>query len=106
MYDIRSAVVHLHDPTKLLPHVGARGRGILLLKRCIQAEALARFCLARLPQRPQAYPFFQDDQTLENFWKLDASKRGELWGAPLDLHKPISEIRDDWVDDDTLGLSR
>ena len=105
MYDIRSAVVHLHDPAKLLPRIGRRERTLILLKRCIQAEALARFCLLRLPQRPQAYTHFQDDQTVENFWRMDAEQRGVIWGPALDLQECLAELKDARVDDETLGLS-
>ena len=104
MYDIRSASVHLHDPTRLLPRATERIRRLLLLKRCIQAEALARHCLARLPQRKNAHRFFQDDQTLESFWSQKSASQRSLWGAPIDLQAALAEVRDDWVDDETLGL--
>jgi hypothetical protein len=50
------------------------------------------------------YSYFQDDQTLENFWKLDEQQRGEVWGHTLNLDECLSEIHDARVDDETLGL--
>lgn len=104
MYDIRSAAVHLHDPVRQLPSVAKRERQLLLLRRCFQAEALARYCFEHFPRRKELHAYFQDDQTLEVFWNASDSIRDAAWGPKMNFGAVLDGLKEAWVDDETLGL--
>ena len=104
MYDIRSAVVHMHEPWRQLEGNGERERRLIVLKRCIQSEALARCCLVTVSVRHELHPFVEDLATLEAFWRLPFEKRRAIWGGAIDLNLPVAQVRDDRVEDRTLGL--
>jgi hypothetical protein len=105
MYDIRSAVEHLHGPLRYLPKAAPRRQHLRLLWRTIEAEALARYCLNRFLTRPQLWPYFDDGVGLEQFWDhLSETQRQALWGAPYDLTAATRDIEEDWIEDKDLGL--
>ncbi len=85
LFEIRSAVEHLHGPLSKIPAGDDCERRLLLLQRAYEAEAIARFCIHRLFSRSQLWEYFRDDAALEQFWVLDERPREALWGGPLDL---------------------
>ena len=106
LYDIRSAVEHLHGALRTLPALEERRRAILLLERTLEAELLARHCLQRLFLQSQLWPYFEDHVALEQFWRLDGPTQRALWGSPLDLDVATKDFRSDWLSDEDLGISR
>lgn len=106
MYDIRSAVEHLHGPFRFLPKTSPREQRLRLMKQAIAAEALARFCLRRFLLSQSIWKYFDDDVALEHFWlKLTGAQRRHAWGEPLDLEATLVGIgKDSWITDEDLGI--
>lgn len=105
MYDIRSGVEHLHGPFRFLPAIEPRARHLLLLRRTIEAEALARYCLIRFLEHEHIWPYFEDSLAIEQFWEhLTDSQRRAIWGEPFDLGTATAEFHEEWIEDRDLGL--
>ena len=105
LYEIRSAVEHLHGPLKTISAASERERRIILLRRSMEAEALARYCLRRLLTTPSLSVHFRSDSELEAFWKLDPADRSRIWGSTLDLPVVSAAFTDKYIDDEDLGLT-
>ena len=99
IFDIRSAVEHLHGPYRFLPPLGKPQRLRLLARRAVQAEFLARSCLIRFFTRNELWRFYEDNQTIEVFWtRMSDSERRAAWGPPLDLSLATQGFREEWIE--------
>ncbi len=92
LFDLRSAVEHLHDPLRVLDEPDERAR-ILRLGRCAhQAEAVARFCLSRVLASETLWPHFSSDESIRKYWQLGLTEQKELWGEPLDFEAASNQF--------------
>lgn len=105
LFEIRSAVEHLHGPLSAITAATERERRLVLLLRACEAEALARHCLRRLLMTPPLEEWFEDDTRLADFWKLSEADRRALWGPLLDFQAASDAFSSRYIDDDDLGLS-
>ncbi|MDP2982973.1 MAG: hypothetical protein Q8O92_06575 [Candidatus Latescibacter sp.] len=85
LFDVRSAVEHLHGPYKAISAHDRMQKDLLLAKLGFRAEAIARDCIQRLFTTDTLWPYFKDDNALEKFWALDPTQRARIWGAPIDF---------------------
>ena len=85
LFDIRSAVEHLHGPARIVNDANPRDGNLRLAELCFKSEALARYCLRRLFTTPNLWPHFRDDAALGAFWALPTAARAALWGASMNL---------------------
>ena len=86
LFDIRSAVEHLHNPAAILDDLDPNEIDLKLAEYNFKSETLAHYCLQRLFTTPILWPHFADDAALAAFWQLPMNKRSTLWGAPMDLN--------------------
>jgi len=106
LYDIRSAVEHLHDPVSAIQAETERERRVILLVRSTQTEALARYCIQRLLENPTLRTHFETDGAIRQFWTINQDERRRLWGNPLDINAISKIIRLDLISDEDIGLNR
>jgi hypothetical protein len=85
IYDIRSKVEHMHEPVDALSGGSREECAARADRRTRQAEALTRFCLARVLERDELLAHFQTDDRIRAFWLLPADERARLWGERFDL---------------------
>lgn len=85
LFDIRSAIEHLHGPARIVNDPNPREADLQLAEYSFKSEALARYCLRRIFTNPNLWPHFTDDTALAAFWALPAAGRAALWGAPMDM---------------------
>jgi hypothetical protein len=86
LYDLRSAVEHLHMPTDVLPAGRTREENRRLVDRCtVQADSLARHALLSILESPALMGTFQSDDQIDAFWKQEFDDRVRLWGRRLDI---------------------
>jgi hypothetical protein len=104
LYDIRSSVEHLHGPLSPLPQLPQRERTILLLRRAVQAEWLARYCLQRLFLTPDLWPYVTEQVGLETFWRLAEARQRELWGSVGRIDVATDGFHEEWIEDRDLGI--
>lgn len=104
LYNIRSSIEHLHDPFRDIKENTERKKRLILLQRSIEAEAIARFCIKRALTRKDIHKWFENDDKITEFWKLDTDKRQKIWGAPMSIIDVSSKFREDFVSDEELGL--
>lgn len=85
LFDVRSAVEHLHDPRSAVTAPNANEAKFKLAELSYKAEALARHCLQRLFSTAAAWPHFRNDAALKAFWSLSSRQRAAVWGEPMDI---------------------
>jgi hypothetical protein len=84
VYQIRSAVEHLHGPFSRLPRQVRKGlRQQFLQMRTVEAEALARYVLTTILMNQALWPHFRDRKTIKAFWKLPSKRFNALWPGRL-----------------------
>ncbi len=57
-----------------------------------QAESLARYCVSRFVDTPRLWPYWDNDDTVDEFWSLQEQERRRLWGAPFDLDAAVASF--------------
>jgi hypothetical protein len=85
LWDLRSVVEHLHGPFRIITEPGERERRLVLLRRTIEAESLARYCIETFLDTPGLWPHFANEAAVEAFWALPQTKQRAIWGPRLDL---------------------
>ena len=101
LYDIRSAVEHLHE-NRYLEGFDRATRLDLLGKEAI-AEHVARTALARILSDDALWPHFANTPAVAKFWALRADERQRIWGSQIDPMDAISEFDPQYIDDGLLG---
>ncbi|HZZ25016.1 MAG TPA: hypothetical protein VFE60_21690 [Roseiarcus sp.] len=81
IYDIRSAVEHLHENRYLEGF--DRDIRLDLLKKEAVAERIARTSLARIVGNSNLWPHFANTPMLGRFWTLQEADRRLAWGPPI-----------------------
>ena len=85
LFDIRSAVEHMHDPRHYLPVSDDKEGDVIIFKKAMESESIARYCINRILSRKSLWGYFKDDRAIESFWKMDSSGRNKLWGDHLNI---------------------
>ncbi len=104
LYDMKSSIEHLHDPFRDIKGGTEKKKRLILFQRSIEAEAIARFCIKRVLTGEGVQEWFENDERLIEFWKLDTGKRQRIWGPPMAITNISSQFREDLVTDMDLGL--
>ena len=101
LYDVRSAVEHLH----INRYLGTFNRDVRLelLKKEAIAGYIARTSLARIIDNPALWGHFSDTASLETFWTLNAENRKNLWGPPIAVDDALQEFNPEYISDAMLG---
>lgn len=101
LYDIRSAVEHLHEYRYLESF--DRNIRLDLAKKAAIAEYIARTALARVIAEPALWPQFWNTPALEKFWNLPPAERRRLWGNPVDPLAAVAGFDPRLINDGQLG---
>ncbi len=101
IYDVRSAVEHLHE-NRYLDGFDRETRLDLLRKEAI-VEHIARTALARIIGDSALWPHFANTPALAKFWALPAAERQKIWGAPIDPMAAIADLDPKYIHDGLLG---
>lgn len=101
IYDIRSAVEHLHE-NRYLENYDREIRLDLVKKEAI-VEHIARTALARTVGDETLWPHFANTPALTKFWALTADERRRIWGDPIDPLDAIAGFDSKYIHDGNLG---
>jgi hypothetical protein len=89
IYEVRSAVEHLHEDRYLDPL--SRATQVDLTKKEAIVEHIARTTLARIVLNEALWPHFTSKDALAGFWAKPAAERQAIWGAAID---PLEALKD------------
>jgi hypothetical protein len=103
LYDVRSAVEHLHE-NRYLEYFDRAGRLDLVRKEAI-VEYIARKALARVIENDAFWPYFGNTPALETFWALAPVERENIWGDPIDPLAAVADFDPKYIHDGLLGAS-
>jgi hypothetical protein len=101
IYDVRSAVEHLHE-NRYLEGFDRATRLDLLKKEAI-VEHIARTALARIIGNNTLWAHFANTSALGKFWVLTAIERRQIWGDPIDPMDALAEFDPEHIHDGLLG---
>jgi hypothetical protein len=101
LYDIRSAVEHLHE-NRYLESFDRPTRLDLLKKEAI-VEHIARMTLARILGDDALWPHFASTPALAKFWALTPPERQKIWGDPINPLAAIADFDPKYINDGLLG---
>src|SRR5262249_4768932 len=95
IYDVRSAVEHLHENRYLensdrLPRLELVETGLLI-------DAIARMALIRIVGDSNLWTHFANTTALSTFWRLPEPERRRIWGDPIDPTDALSDFDPDRV---------
>jgi hypothetical protein len=89
IYEVRSAVEHLHEDRYLDPL--SRATHVDLTKKVAIIEHIARTTLARIALNDALWRYFTSKAALAVFWAKPAAERQAIWGAAID---PLDALKD------------
>ena len=101
IYDVRSAVEHLHD-NRYLEGFDRETRLDLIKKEAI-IEHIARTALARIIGDSRLWPHFANTESLASFWALPEDERRRIWGEPIDPLEAVADFDPHYIHDGLLG---
>ena len=101
IYDVRSAVEHLHDNRYLEGFV--RATRLDLVKKEAVTEHIGRMALARIIGDPSLWPHFANTASLASFWALPAVDRRRIWGDPINPLDAVTDFDPKYIHDGDLG---
>ena len=101
LYNVRSAVEHLHE-NKYLEYFDRATRLELARKEAI-VECIARTALARVIGNDALWPHFGNTPALEKFWGLTPAERTNIWGDPIDPLDAVADFDPQYIHDGLLG---
>jgi hypothetical protein len=101
IYDVRSAVEHLHE-NRYLGKFDREARLDLLKKETI-VEYIARTSIARVVENPTLWPHFTNTTSLAAFWAMPEADRKAIWGEPVDPMVALAGYDPKFITDATLG---
>ena len=101
LYDIRSAVEHLHENRYL--ETFDRDTRLDLVEKEAFVEYIARTALARISSQNGLWRHFGNTAALGKFWALSSGARREIWGDPIDPMVPLRDFDPDDLSDEMLG---
>jgi hypothetical protein len=85
IYQLRSRIEHLHDPLELMPGTTTKDRLIALCEITLTTENLARYCVQRFFDKPGLRAHFENDDSINAFWRMSDDDRRGAWGEPVDM---------------------
>ena len=103
IYDIRSAVEHLHE-NRYLESFDRATRLDLVKKEAI-VEHIARTALVRIMSDNTLWPHFANTSALAEFWALEMVERQRIWGDPIDPLDAITDFNPEYIHDGSLGAT-
>lgn len=101
IYDVRSAVEHLHENRYLEGF--DRATRLDLLKKEAVAEYVARATLARILLDSSLWPHFANTTALGAFWALPDVDRCRIWGGPINPFDALTDFNPAMIHDGHLG---
>jgi hypothetical protein len=101
LYDVRSAVEHLHENRYLESF--DRALRLDLVKKEAIVEYVAREALARIIGDRGLWPHFANTPALERFWELMPAERRKVWGDSIDPLTAIVDFDPQYIHDGALG---
>lgn len=101
IYDVRSAVEHLHENRYLEPF--DRTIRLDLLQKEAIVGYIARTALARILNDDNLWSHFANASLLSEFWKLPSARRKEIWGESIDPMVAVSQFNPSYIHDGMLG---
>ena len=101
LYDIRSAVEHLHENRYL--ETFDRDTRLDLVKKEAFVEYIVRRALARISNQDRLWQHFGNVAALRKFWALSPVERLEIWGDPIDPLVSVGDFDPNNVSDEMLG---
>lgn len=101
LYDIRSAVEHLHE-NRYLEYFD-RAKRLDLAKKEAIVDHIARTSLARVIGDKALWPHFGNTPSLEKFWALTPSERAKIWNGPTDPLAAVADFDPQYIHDGLLG---
>jgi hypothetical protein len=101
LYDIRSAVEHLHENRYL--ETFDRAARLDLVKKETIVEYIARTALVRIIGNANCWPHFSNTSSLSRFWSLPADERRLIWGDPIDPMAALHDYDEQFINDGQLG---
>ena len=101
LYDVRSAVEHLHE-NRYLESFDRAVRLDLAQKEAI-VEYVAQTALARILAKRSLWPHFANTTALGHFWALPPNDRQGIWGDPVDPMVAIAEFDPTYIHNGLLG---
>jgi hypothetical protein len=103
IYDVRSAVEHLHE-NRYLECFNREVRLDILKKEAI-VEHIARTSINRIVENPALWPHFANTTSLAAFWSLTQTEREKIWGEPIDPMAPLADYEPKYIHNGVLGGS-
>jgi len=97
IYDVRSAVEHLHEDRFLDPFL--RATQVDLTKKEAIIEHIARTTLARIVLNEALWPHFTSKASLTEFWAKPAAERQTIWGRAIDPKESLAEFDERYIPD-------
>jgi hypothetical protein len=101
IYDVRSAVEHLHE-NRYLEGFNREIRLDLLKKEAI-VQHIARTSISRIIENPALWPHFANTTSLGAFWSLTETERNKIWGEPIDPMAALADYDPKYIHNDVLG---
>jgi hypothetical protein len=101
IYDVRSAVEHLHEDRYLEPF--NRETRLELLKKEAIAEYIARNALVRIVGDRNLWPHFANTSAVRKFWASGQRERRQAWGDPIDPAEAVVDFDPKYISDGQLG---
>lgn len=101
IYDVRSAVEHLHE-NRYLEGFDRETRLDLLKKETI-TDHIARTSLARIIGNSTLWPYFANTTSLASFWSLPETDRRRIWGGPINPLDALTDFDPGTIHDGLLG---
>ena len=92
IFDLRSAVEHLNDPGEVL---AGKKKEAAFFRRVDEVEAIARFCILTVLEKPRLLDMFKSDEGIKAFWREKAEWRRQHWGPQLELEEALAHLRYD-----------
>src|SRR5262252_6334557 len=101
IYDVRSAVEHLHE-NRYLEGFDREIRLDLLKKEAITAH-IARTALGRIIGNSSLWPYFANTTSLGSFWALREADRRRIWGNPINPLDAVADFDPQYIHNGLLG---
>ncbi len=101
IYDVRSAVEHLHE-SRYLESFDRVSRLDLVKKEAI-VERIAREAIRRVMGNTNLWPHFANTAALSRFWSLASTEQRRLWGDTIDPFDALAGFDPTYINDGELG---
>jgi hypothetical protein len=101
IYDVRSAVEHLHE-NRYLEGFDREMRLDLLKKEAI-VEFIARTSISRIIENPALWSHFANTASLGAFWSLPDTEKKKIWGDFIDPFAALADFDPNYIHDGVLG---